>query len=60
MIIFILGNGFDLAHGLPTRYIDFLEYCKHVKNNTNNLHLENLEDEFNEILKNNFLVTIFH
>ena len=26
--ILILGNGFDLAHGLPTRYGDFLERCK--------------------------------
>lgn len=29
--ILILGNGFDLAHGLPTRYSDFLEFCKRVK-----------------------------
>ena len=28
MNILILGNGFDLAHGLPTRYTDFLEYCR--------------------------------
>lgn len=26
--ILLLGNGFDLAHGLPTRYIDFLEWIK--------------------------------
>ena len=26
--ILILGNGFDLAHGLPTRYSDFLEFAK--------------------------------
>ncbi|MBO6036059.1 MAG: hypothetical protein J6P38_03120 [Acetobacter sp.] len=24
MVVFILGNGFDLAHGLKTRYTDFL------------------------------------
>lgn len=28
--ILILGNGFDLAHGLPTRYSDFLEFCQRV------------------------------
>lgn len=28
--ILILGNGFDLAHGLPTRYSDFLEFCERV------------------------------
>ena len=27
-IVLILGNGFDLAHGLPTQYSHFLEFCK--------------------------------
>ncbi|MCQ2739266.1 MAG: bacteriophage abortive infection AbiH family protein [bacterium] len=27
MNILILGNGFDLAHGLKTKYSDFLNYC---------------------------------
>ena len=27
MNILILGNGFDIAHELPTKYNDFLEYC---------------------------------
>ena len=30
-IIFILGNGFDLAHGLPTKYSHFLDFCKRVE-----------------------------
>lgn len=25
--VLILGNGFDLAHDLPTRYSDFLKFC---------------------------------
>lgn len=25
MNILVIGNGFDLAHGLPTKYGDFLE-----------------------------------
>lgn len=29
--ILILGNGFDLAHGLPTKYSDFLEFCHIVQ-----------------------------
>lgn len=29
--ILIIGNGFDLAHGLPTKYSDFLEFCKRVE-----------------------------
>lgn len=28
--ILIIGNGFDLAHGLPTRYTDFLEFAGRV------------------------------
>ena len=27
MNILIIGNGFDVAHGLPTRYGDFLQIC---------------------------------
>lgn len=29
--ILILGNGFDLAHSLPTRYSDFMEFCHKVE-----------------------------
>lgn len=32
MDILILGNGFDLAHGLKTRYTDFLDYCVQTNN----------------------------
>lgn len=28
MDILLIGNGFDLAHGLPTKYTDFLEWIK--------------------------------
>ncbi len=28
MNILVIGNGFDLAHGLPTKYTDFLEWVK--------------------------------
>ncbi|MCI9127412.1 MAG: hypothetical protein HFG28_09470 [Eubacterium sp.] len=28
MDILVIGNGFDLAHGLPTKYTDFLEWEK--------------------------------
>ena len=29
--ILVIGNGFDLAHGLPTKYTDFLEFVKMIK-----------------------------
>lgn len=31
MNILVIGNGFDLAHGLPTKYMDFLEVVKVIK-----------------------------
>lgn len=31
MNILVIGNGFDLAHGLPTKYTDFLEIIKVIK-----------------------------
>jgi len=30
MNILLIGNGFDLAHGLPTKYTDFLIFCKMI------------------------------
>lgn len=31
MNILVIGNGFDLAHGLPTHYKDFLDFCGRVR-----------------------------
>lgn len=31
MNILVIGNGFDLAHGLPTKYGDFLEWVKVIE-----------------------------
>lgn len=28
MELFVIGNGFDIYHGLPTRYTNFIEYMK--------------------------------
>ena len=30
MKVLILGNGFDIAHGLPTQYKDFLNFADSV------------------------------
>lgn len=35
MNILIIGNGFDIAHGLPTKYVDFLEFVKVIKQISN-------------------------
>lgn len=31
MKVLIIGNGFDVAHGLPTKYTDFLKICRFSK-----------------------------
>lgn len=33
MNILLLGNGFDLAHGLPTTYLDFISFLKRININ---------------------------
>lgn len=50
MKILLIGNGFDLAHGLKTRYTDFLEFVKEVKNSNegNDQYLEECKDLINE------------
>lgn len=32
MNILVIGNGFDWAHGLPTRYTDFLDFVESFEN----------------------------
>lgn len=32
MNILVIGNGFDLEHGLPTMYKDFLDFIKGISN----------------------------
>lgn len=31
MNILVIGNGFDLAHGLPTHYDEFLDFCEKTR-----------------------------
>lgn len=45
MNILIIGNGFDLAHNLPTKYNDFLGFIKYFKKfyNSNPQDIQNLK-----------------
>jgi hypothetical protein len=45
MNILILGNGFDLAHGLKTKYSDFIYFCNDHINNLINLTDNKLNEE---------------
>lgn len=60
MNILLIGNGFDLAHHLPTSYNDFLNFLGRIFSNSKNpppLRLTELENSINatenlEIIKN--------
>jgi hypothetical protein len=63
--ILIIGNGFDLAHGLPTKYTDFLD-CVIFLNEENDKYglrdaAERLQlwDEFSKIISNNTWLKYF-
>lgn len=44
MNILVIGNGFDLAHGLPTKYTDFLEFVKVIRQVVKTENREKLTD----------------
>ena len=47
MNILVIGNGFDLAHGLPTKYYDFIKFVELIQN------IEGKDEkERNHIVKN--------
>lgn len=50
--VFVLGNGFDLAHYLPTAYIYFMEAMKVVENSQPNTSLS-FDDLFKTRIENN-------
>lgn len=59
MNIIMIGNGFDLAHGLPTKYTDFLEFVKVIRQviksegDVSNLNWGNISPQIREIVENN-------
>lgn len=59
MDILILGSGFDLAHGLKTKYSDFLNYCVE-KNNKRINGLINYESTFIDNIWLRHFITTYH
>lgn len=47
--ILLIGNGFDLAHGLPTSYSFFLDFCDKIKETLLFPEFSN-DDEWKKIL----------
>jgi len=69
MSILIIGNGFDLAHKLPTQYSDFLGFIKAYKDADTSLYsgtIPELKDngsilsqEMNQLIDSNILLEYF-
>ncbi len=61
MNILVIGNGFDLAHGLPTKYEDFLEFVKvvkqvikiHDKESLDSIEWGNINSQISKLIKKN-------
>ncbi len=69
MNILVIGNGFDLAHYLPTQYSDFLDFVKAFKNPDDSEYSkfiagikdnnEVLYNEIRQLIENNVLIDYF-
>lgn len=59
MYFLIIGNGFDIAHNFPTRYVDFLKYCRNYDENNPVSSLPELNEEFRIFLTNNVWLKYF-
>lgn len=61
MNILVIGNGFDLAHGLPTKYEHFLEFVKvigqvikvHDKESLNSIEWGNINSQIKKLIEKN-------
>lgn len=65
MNILVIGNGFDLAHELPTRYSDFLNFVKSYKEQDTVYRdfikglSQEKKKEIDNLLDNNLLLNYF-
>ena len=49
--ILVLGNGFDLACGLPTKYTDFLKFLKYIAPKRDNSERIGLDERIESLVK---------
>ena len=59
MKLLVIGNGFDLAHNLPTKYTDFLRYCKEYNEKDPVSVSDDMNQEFLNFIKNNIWLNYF-
>lgn len=59
MHFLIIGNGFDIAHGFPTTYTDFLSFCRTYDKDTPPFEREVFTNEFESFIENNIWLKYF-
>jgi len=59
MNLLIIGNGFDLAHSLPTSYIDFLKYCRGYSKDKQISESDKMNQEFLSSISDNMWMKYF-
>ena len=60
MNILVIGNGFDIEHGLPTKYTDFLKYCANYNINRPVSSSPDMNEEFVSFCDYNFWLRYFY
>lgn len=58
--VMVIGNGYDLAHGLKTKYSHLIEFIKKVENQDNSLMIDEKDHEFIcDCIENNGFINYF-
>lgn len=59
MHFLIIGNGFDIAHGFPTTYTEFLSFCQAYDKTVPIFENKALNKEFGSLIKKNIWIKYF-
>lgn len=59
MDFLIIGNGFDIAHNLPTKYTEFLNFCRNYDEKAPVSNIAEHNKEFSEFIEHNIWLKYF-
>lgn len=59
MDFLIIGNGFDIAHNLPTKYTEFLSFCQNYDEKNPVTNIAELNKEFSIFIEHNIWLKYF-
>lgn len=57
--ILVIGNGYDLAHGLNTRYDDFIEYIKRAAEDDSFIENQSEREFIHKCIESNGFIGYF-